>query len=68
MAEFGAKMDWEGGFYDFIVGYGVDIEELPDDMDPDTRQAIISLKENEELYRLASDRLYTAAEGYDPDA
>lgn len=28
--EFAAKMEWEGGMAEFILGYGVNPEEVPD--------------------------------------
>lgn len=37
--KFANKADWEGGILDFILGYGVDLEDLPED-DQELREAV----------------------------
>lgn len=37
-AEVAAKIDWEGGFFEAVFGYGITLEDLPED-DPELREA-----------------------------
>lgn len=43
-AELGMKSDSEGGFCELLFGYGLDIEDLPDDMPGPVRAFVRQLK------------------------
>lgn len=43
MEDFAGKMDWEGGLFDFVIGYGVSKDDLPDDMPDDVRAEVEAL-------------------------
>jgi hypothetical protein len=53
MEHFANKMDNEGGFYEFVTGYGVRIEDLPDDCPEEVRSAIVALLQLDDLIRPA---------------
>lgn len=41
--QLGNKMSWEGGAGEFIFGYGIKMEDLPDDLPEPVREAFATL-------------------------
>ena len=62
--ELAAKMDSEGGLGEFIFGYGLNTDDLPDDMPADIKAKFLSLLDMKETYEEISEFLWAA---YDAD-
>ena len=37
------KMSWEGGLMEFLTGYGFNLDDMPDDIDPDIATALTNI-------------------------
>jgi len=57
--ELALKMDSEGGLAEMLFGYGLDADDLPDDMRPDIRENLLKLKALADEYDSVQSWLYS---------